>query len=408
MHLLRSTTLPVLLAAALLALTVPLLVAPPAQAAGTVTVTVTGRGTVHGDGIACTEAGAPDCSEHYADTTETVCDPELKPPCHTYTVPPGASFTAAPDAGGYAFTGWTGCDQVEGRVCDLVVTGPATITADYRDVQAPAVPAVATPEASRGTATVTASTQDNSGRVAGVDFFRGGVPIGSDTTAPFAVAVDTTTLTDGPHEIRAVAHDVAGNRSQPGAGTLRVDNTAPTLTITSGPDGDVVAEGSTQSWGFTVVDTGSGALAPECSLVPAGALPEWGACARPDGHDATGPAEGAHTFTVRARDGAGNVATVERSFAVDGTPPRTRIVDGPPATVRTRGAASTARFRFASDDPAATYQCRLDAGRRRACDERERLRVGLGRHVLRVWATDEVGNADATPAVHRWRVVRRR
>ena len=64
-----------------------------------------------------------------------------------------------------------------------------------------------------GTLSVAATASDNVG-VAGVQFQIDGVPLGTElTSAPFTLAWDTTTLSDGAHALVAVARDWAGNSS---------------------------------------------------------------------------------------------------------------------------------------------------------------------------------------------------
>lgn len=94
----------------------------------------------------------------------------------------------------------------------------------------------------------------------------------------------------------------------------------------------------------------------------------------------------------------------------DTTPPVTRIVHRPPATVLTRSPRSrhrTVAFYFASNEPGSTFRCRLDRGAYRACRSPRLYTVGLGRHVVRVFAVDAAGNRDPTPAIVRFRVRRR-
>lgn len=88
--------------------------------------------------------------------------------------------------------------------------------------------------------------------------------------------------------------------------------------------------------------------------------------------------------------------------AVDCTPPETQWVRTPPK----RSKKKIARFRFTADEPA-TFECKLDARKRKACESPLRLRVKRGRHVLRVWAIDAAGNADPTPARYAFRRARR-
>ena len=62
-----------------------------------------------------------------------------------------------------------------------------------------------------GTVTVTATASDNVG-VQNVQFRVDGNNVGSaDTTSPYSVDVNTTTLTNGSHTLSAVARDAAGN-----------------------------------------------------------------------------------------------------------------------------------------------------------------------------------------------------
>jgi hypothetical protein len=65
-------------------------------------------------------------------------------------------------------------------------------------------------------------------------------------------------------------------------------------------------------------------------------------------------------------------------------------------------------FRFGSDELGARFICRLDGRRWRFCRHRVVMRLGPGRHVLRVRAVDAAGNVSRFPAVHRFRVRRAR
>jgi len=61
-----------------------------------------------------------------------------------------------------------------------------------------------------GTIAVSASASDDVG-VTRVELRADGAPIGSDTTAPYGVSLDTRTLSNGPHTLSAAAVDAAGN-----------------------------------------------------------------------------------------------------------------------------------------------------------------------------------------------------
>ncbi len=78
-----------------------------------------------------------------------------------------------------------------------------------------------------GTVSVSADASDDVG-VAGVQFKLDGSDLGSeDTTDPYGISWDTTTVTDGPHTITAVARDAAGNTATSTGHTVTVDNAAP-------------------------------------------------------------------------------------------------------------------------------------------------------------------------------------
>jgi hypothetical protein len=76
--------------------------------------------------------------------------------------------------------------------------------------------------------------------------------------------------------------------------------------------------------------------------------------------------------------------------------------------VPTRGRTARVVFRFGSDEIGASFLCRVDRSPFRRCGTRFVRRFRLGRHVLRVFAFDAAGNVDNTPAISRFRVVRRR
>ena len=61
-----------------------------------------------------------------------------------------------------------------------------------------------------GTITLSANASDNVG-VSKVEFYVDGALKGSDTSAPYAIALDSTTLTNASHTLVAKAYDAAGN-----------------------------------------------------------------------------------------------------------------------------------------------------------------------------------------------------
>jgi len=87
--------------------------------------------------------------------------------------------------------------------------------------------------------------------------------------------------------------------------------------------------------------------------------------------------------------------------------PGTLIVKHPPKLTRTAERSAALVFRFGSDRADATFLCRVDRGRFRACPSRFARRYPMGRHVLRVKARGAGGLFDPTPAVFRFRVLAR-
>ena len=82
-----------------------------------------------------------------------------------------------------------------------------------------------------GTISVTATANDNVG-IAGVTFKVDGADIGTeDTSSPYAVSLNTATLSNGNHTLTAVARDPANNSATSAAVVILVDNTTPPSTM---------------------------------------------------------------------------------------------------------------------------------------------------------------------------------
>ena len=145
-----------------------------------------------------------------------------------------------------------------------------------------------------GSVSLAASASDN-GTIDHVDFLVNGSSVGSDTTAPYAITWNSTTLTDGQATLSARAVDSAGNSSTSAGRTVTIDNTPPDTTITAGPAANSTS--TSASFSFTASETGASF---SCSLDGATAT----ACTSPQNY--SGLSAGNHTFTVTATDTAGN------------------------------------------------------------------------------------------------------
>jgi hypothetical protein len=228
----------------------------------------------------------------------------------------------------------------------------------------------------------------------------------NDPTATFQCRIDeedqqTCTspyvrpLPDGPHSFSVRAVDAAGNSDDSPAERLwTIDTVAPTTKLDDKPpaaDNSVAAVFKFSSPEPNVTF--------ECSL-------DGGAFAACASGDSFGPiGDGTHSFTVRARDRAGNVdpAPPTAAWSVDTSTPDTQILTEPDAVT----AQTSASFTFVSPDagPGSTFQCALDTATFTACSSPMNypgLREGM--HSFAVRVRDANGNVDPSPADLSWMV----
>lgn len=85
--------------------------------------------------------------------------------------------------------------------------------------------------------------------------------------------------------------------------------------------------------------------------------------------------------------------------------PRTAI-DGPPKRIKTERKRKTVRFSLLSSNPAATFECSLDAKAFKLCEDPYVAELRAGRHTLEAIASDGT-NADPTPAKAKVRIIRK-
>lgn len=90
-------------------------------------------------------------------------------------------------------------------------------------------------------------------------------------------------------------------------------------------------------------------------------------------------------------------------------PPVTRITKAPKKRVITRSKRAKVTFRFTADVPGSRFTCRVKSSATlKRCTSPKTLRLRPGRYTFAVRATAPDGQVDATPAIKRFRVVRRR
>jgi hypothetical protein len=134
--------------------------------------------------------------------------------------------------------------------------------------------------------------------------------LGSDATAAYALSLDTTRLSDGEYELRAVVADQFGNTNDDVRSGIRIDNTAPSVSSSSPADGSIVGLVSsvavTASETLLAVDSATLDGAP-VSVTPAGTSFTV---------DASGLGRGPHRLSGTLRDLAGRTRRFRVHFTI--------------------------------------------------------------------------------------------
>jgi hypothetical protein len=89
------------------------------------------------------------------------------------------------------------------------------------------------------------------------------------------------------------------------------------------------------------------------------------------------------------------------SAAADSDPPETAFKKKP----RKKSTDRTPTFKFVSDEPGSSFQCKLDRKPFAPCGAKKTFRVRPGKHKLRVESMDLAGNVDPTPALFKFEVL---
>ena len=245
-----------------------------------------------------------------------------------------------------------------------------------------------------------------------VEFSIDGTPIGTDTSRPYFVRWDTTTTTDGPHTLTAIATDSSENPGTPAAVSVVVSNeggdrTLPTVAIrtpamaatVSGASVPIFAEASDNLSSASVQFFVDGILLGTDTTAPYSI--QW---------DTTATADGFHDLTAIAGDTSGNIAlpavvsvnvlngagdTTLPKVAI-GTPSGGATVSGRSVLIRAvaRDDIGVASVQFLADgvtidtDSTAPYSILWDT-----------TGVSDGFHNLAASATDTSGNAAASDPI---------
>ncbi len=287
-----------------------------------------------------------------------------------------------------------------------------------------------------GTITLqTSAASDTDSYVSQVQFQRSPAGAGSwtnvgspDTTSPYSVSFDTSTVSDGLYDFRAVATDGAGNTGNSATiSNRRIDNNAPSSTTTFPASGGSY---NTSGWNagcgtngfcgtYSDAANGSGVQKVEISIrrntgnywngSSFGSGSEvWNTTSLSGGNwsytfpASSFPADDTYTIRVRATDNV-NIAETpnSRSFTYDTAAPDTSITANPadPTT------STSASFSFTSTEGSSTFECQLDGGGYSSCTSpKSYSSLSDGSHTFLVRATDPAGNTDASAASHTWQV----
>lgn len=207
----------------------------------------------------------------------------------------------------------------------------------------------------------------------------------------------TVPLSAGPHTATATATDGAGNRSMSSAPNTFTVTIAPPL-ITAPADGSTTRETSPMI---------AGTALPNASVtVREGATVVCTTTANAQGAFSCSPmapfSEGPHVLTATQTVGATTSdASAPTRFTVDRTGPTVMIGERPPSSSTT----PTATFTFSSNDPTATFECRLDGGAFMTCSSPTTFSdLPAGRHTVEVRAKDPSGNTSMVET-YEWDVV---
>jgi hypothetical protein len=193
-----------------------------------------------------------------------------------------------------------------------------------------------------------------------------------------------TALTQGAHTFEVQAEDSLGNTNT-AAAFFTIDTVAPSLSITAGPNGPT--NDTTPTFYFSA---GADATTVQCRINTG----TWVTCSA--FYTSTTLSQGNHTFSVRAYDAVGNMASASRSFSVDTVAPSVSIITGP-ANNGLLVNATSVTYTF-STSGATTVQCRLYITGQAApvytsCSSPFTRAITYGNYTFQIRALDDAGNS---------------
>ncbi|MBI2060969.1 MAG: FG-GAP repeat protein [Nitrospirae bacterium] len=203
----------------------------------------------------------------------------------------------------------------------------------------------------------------------------------------------------GTHRFYVKATDVAGNMdATPAIKSWTIDLTPPNTTMTSFPPSPT--NQTTAAFSFSSNESGSSF---RCRMDSAAS---YSVCSSPK--TTSNLAAGVHTFYVYAVDRAGNSDATPASYSwtIDLTSPDTTLSATDGFSVLSSGEITTStfvQFTFGSTE-SSSFFCQLDIGTPAPCGSPVEFTVSQGAHAFSVYAVDQAGNNDPTPAGITWTV----
>jgi hypothetical protein len=153
-----------------------------------------------------------------------------------------------------------------------------------------------------------------------------GASVGAITGLGTPSASAPVTVTgEGPHSVICTAGDSAGNSGaasgSSNTATVNIDSLAPNTSITANPSNPTNSTSASFSFNGTDPAPSSGGPTFECSLDG----PNFAACTSPQTYSSL--TDGSHTFSVRAKDTAGNIDATPATFTwtIDTKPPKITV-----------------------------------------------------------------------------------
>ena len=165
--------------------------------------------------------------------------------------------------------------------------------------------ATAAEAGSAGTITLTATATDNIG-VTKVEFYVDGSLKGTSTAAPFALSLDSRTLTNTSHSLVTKAYDAAGNIGTSAAVSFAISNPVPDTTA---PKATACATGTTNTITLTATATDNVGVTKVEYYVDGTLKGTTTTAPHTLGLDSRILSNATHSLVIKAYDAAGNIGT---------------------------------------------------------------------------------------------------